>query len=338
MTPEADESKLDAQRKYQAIREKIGRKPSASEFYRESNISPRKLESIYGGKAFGKLVVECGDQPEEFVKPKSELRKILETWGKLARELQTPPVGAEWSQRRLAPTVDGIRKIHGIKWPLMANEFLREFGSDAEWQDVVALIPRTTTDVAVARSRPDSVPHFVSQFLPPIVADLAVLSESEETANDFEKKVSLVFQLLSFEVTPMGQGTGRNPDAIAKAPQEHFVLLIDAKARNESYVMGTEDRKFIEYIRHHQPTLVREGYRKIYFVIVSSRFSGRDASSITRVKQETQIPVVEIRADQLLRLLAFKVENPLQFDRSKFEKLLLSEGELADNAITKTFK
>jgi hypothetical protein len=144
--------------------------------------------------------------------------------------------------------------------------------------------------------------------------------------------------MLGFEVTSLGQGTGRNPDSIAKAKQEHFALIIDAKARNEAYLMGTEDRKFIEYIRQQQPILMREGCKKLYFVIVSSQFAGRDTASIIRVKQETQIPVIEIRADQILRILAFAIENPLQYDRKKFEQILLQEGELTDSAITKIFK
>jgi hypothetical protein len=297
------------------------------------------LEQAYGGRAYSKLVIECGDQPEAFLKPKSELRQILEQWGTLARELTALPVGADWAQRRLTPTTSGIKVSHGIDWSQMPNEFLREFGTNAEWQDVVALIPSgAPAEKAEHLKDSDPLPLFLNQFLPPAVTDFVVLSQSEDTANDFERKASLVFQMLGFEVTSLGQGTGRNPDAIAKASQEHFGLIIDAKARNESYVMGTEDRKFIEYIRQHQPVLTREGCKKIYFVIVSSSFAGRDMASIIRVKQETQIPVVEIRADQLLRILAFKIENPLRFDRSKFEQLLLREGELADSTIEKILK
>jgi hypothetical protein len=339
MTAAIEESKLKAQQQYKALREKLGRKPSSSEFYRESGVSDNRLKLIYGGKAYNKLVIECGDQPEEFIKPKSELRKILEAWGTLARELKSKPTVADWRQRRIAPRTESIKGSHGINWTQMSNEFLREFGTDAEWQDVVALIPSSTpVENAKHAKETGTIPLFVSQFLPPVVTDFIFLSQSEDRANDFERKVSLVFQMLGFEVTSLGQGTGRNPDSIAKATQEHFALIIDAKARTESYMMGTEDRKFIEYIRQHQPVLTREGCKKLYFVIVSSRFAGRDTASIIRVKQETQIPVIEIRADQILRILAFAIENPLHFDRRKFEQLLLQEGELTDSAIDKILK
>jgi Holliday junction resolvase len=339
MTADIDEPKRNAQQQYKAIRNKLGRKPSLSDFSRESGISKGRLELIYGRNAYSKLVTDCGDLPEEFGKPKSDLRSILETWGTLARELKTLPVGADWAQRRLTPTKTGIKASHGITWSELANEFLREFGRETEWQDVVALIPSSAPAFQGEHSKElDALPLFVSQFLSPIVSDVVALSQSEDTANDFERKVSLVFQMLGFEVAALGQGTGRNPDAIAKATQEHFGLIIDAKARNEAYVMGTEDRKFIEYIRQHQPALTRAGCKKLYFVIVSSRFAGRDMTSIIRVKQETQVPVVEIRADQLLRILAFTIENPLLFDRRKFEQLLLREGELTDSVVDKILK
>ena len=42
--------------------------------------------------------------------------------------------------------------------------------------------------------------------------------------------------------------------------------------------------------------------------------------------------------DQILRILAFSIENPLHFDRKKFEQLLLKEGELADSVVDKGLK
>lgn len=340
MTTDAEEPKLHAQRQYKEVRKKLGKKPSLTEFCRESGITKGQLELIYGSTAFSKLVTECGDLPTAFGKPKSALSEILQTWGQFARELGRIPFMADWKQRRLAPSVTGIKMSHGIAWSQMPNAFLNDFGTDPKWRDVLAMIPAEISkeSPAPARNSAEQLPLFVSQFLPPAVADLAELSQNDGRANDFERKVNLTFQLLGFEVTSMGQGTGRNPDAIARANQEHFGLLIDAKARTDSYAMGTEDRKFIEYIQQHQPGLAREGYRKLYFVIVSSKFAGSDMASILRVKHETQIPVIEIRADQLLRILAFMIEHPLHYDRSKFERLLIREGELSDGAIDKAFK
>jgi len=42
---------------------------------------------------------------------------------------------------------------------------------------------------------------------------------------------------------------GRKPDALALAPRERFAIINDAQVRSNGYVLGTEDRKFLEYAR-----------------------------------------------------------------------------------------
>src|SRR2546426_11439540 len=39
-------------------------------------------------------------------------------------------------------------------------------------------------------------------------------------------------------------------------------LIIDAKVRSDGYVLGTEDRKFLEYAGNHGSELLRQGDRK----------------------------------------------------------------------------
>ena len=78
--------------------------------------------------------------------------------------------------------------------------------------------------------------------------------------------------MLGFDVTDYGQGTGRNPDGLAKENQHRYAILIDAKARKDGYKLGTEDRKFIEYIKTFSEPLKKNGFTNIYFLIVSSNF------------------------------------------------------------------
>ena len=89
-------------------------------------------------------------------------------------------------------------------------------------------------------------------------------SVNEEKSKEFEKGVNLVFQMLGFEVTNYGQGTGRNPDGVAKENQSRYAILIDAKSRRENYKIGTEDRKFIEYIKTFSEPLRKSGLTNIY--------------------------------------------------------------------------
>lgn len=44
---------------------------------------------------------------------------------------------------------------------------------------------------------------------------------------------------------------------------ERFAVIIDAKLRSAGYVLGTEDRKFLEYARSHGAELQRQGFEKV---------------------------------------------------------------------------
>src|SRR5206468_1613211 len=90
----------------------------------------------------------------------------------------------------------------------------------------------------------------------------------QPVATMFERRTADAFRCLGFEISQLGQGTGRNADVLALAPRDRFAVIIDAKVRSAGYVLGTEDRKFLEYARSHGAELQRQGFDKIYFVVV----------------------------------------------------------------------
>ena len=173
------------------------------------------------------------------------------------------------------------------------------------------------------------------KFIPPIVQDLVDLSVNEEKAREFEKSVNLVFQMLGFEVTDYGQGTGRNPDGVAKENQFRYAILIDAKSRKENYKIGTEDRKFIEYIKTFSEPLKKSGFTNIYFLIVSSGFDSVAPTAIKNIKVETQVTTTLLTSRLLLKILSNKVQNPRLFDLKKFQELLIEDGEITEKRIDK---
>lgn len=96
-------------------------------------------------------------------------------------------------------------------------------------------------------------PNFqISDYLVPKVAGLVELGNSSDKAKgaEFEKMVAEVFKLLDFEVENLGQGTGRNPDAIIKHREEHTAFIVDAKAYSAGYSLGIDDRAIREYINY----------------------------------------------------------------------------------------
>lgn len=157
----------------------------------------------------------------------------------------------------------------------------------------------------------------LSDYIIPRVTKLvelgnAVNKSSTQKGYEFEKIVAEVFELLDFEVEVLGQGTGRNPDAIIKFREENTAFIVDAKAYNSGYSLGTDDRAIREYINHYCPKLQRNGYKKIGFIIVSNEFKTNFDNFINEITWNTEIKrFILLSSEALLYLLAFKTKNRL---------------------------
>lgn len=157
----------------------------------------------------------------------------------------------------------------------------------------------------------------LSEYLIPRVAKLIELGNqtgiaSSTKGNDFEKLVAEIFKQLDFEVEILGQGTGRNPDAIIRFREESTAFIIDAKAYNNGYSLGTDDRSIKEYIAHYCPKLKKEGCRNIGFIIVSNSFKSNFDSFINTITWNTEIKrFILLTSEALLYLLAFKTKDRL---------------------------
>ncbi len=179
------------------------------------------------------------------------------------------------------------------------------------------------------RPEPPKVPDYM-QYVPPILQNFRERSLGEGNGSAFESQVIKLFQMLGFRVEGLGQGKGREPDGIAYCREHNYAILFDAKSSKAGYVIGTDDRTIVEYIRRYEKELRKDGYSNIYFVIVSSGFKGTSKSSIDRVRAETPVKsLVLMTAEQALRLLGKKIEDPATFDFEAFHTLLLDSGELA---------
>ena len=125
-------TKEDIVREYTNLRGSLGVPPSASVFFKETGIHKRHLDRVFGGSSFSKLVLECGDSPQKFSKPKSDIEGILIQWGNLARMLDRLPTMADWTFNNCQPTADGITKSHNIKWTDLSYKFIEYFSGKEE--------------------------------------------------------------------------------------------------------------------------------------------------------------------------------------------------------------
>ncbi len=323
---------------YKKLKEQLGESPSSRVFCSKTGIHQRHLNQAFGSNSFSKLVSECGDTPQEFFKPKSDIEEILIQWGNLARSIGKIPTTADWTFYNCQPTTDGISRSHNLKWSDLQNKFLDFYSNKNEWIDIIALIPERIPDELLINkntAKVEGLTYEYLKFIPPIVQDLVELSMKEEKSREFEKHVNLVFQMLGFEITSLGQGSGRKPDGIAKENQHRYAILIDAKSRKDNYKIGTEDRKFIEYIKTFSDPLRKQGFTNIYFLVVSSSFDSVALKAIKNIKVETQVSITFLTSRLLLKILSRKIQSPSSFDMKKFQELLIEDGEIIESKVDK---
>lgn len=164
---------------------------------------------------------------------------------------------------------------------------------------------------------PVSASFDLADYLIPKVAKLVDLGNqtdksSSSKGSEFEKLVSEIFKQLDFDVEMLGQGSGRNPDAIVRLREENTAFLIDAKAYSNGYSLGVDDRAIKEYISHYCPKLQKEGYKKIGFIIVSNSFKSNFDSFINDITWNTDIKrFILLSSEALLYLLAYKTKDRL---------------------------
>lgn len=157
----------------------------------------------------------------------------------------------------------------------------------------------------------------LNDYLIPKVANLIELGSdknktSAEKGSQYEKLVAEIFKQLDFEVEILGQGKGREPDAILKFREDNTAFLVDAKAYSEGYSLGVDDRAIREYINFYTPKLSKQGFKKIGFIIVSNSFKSNFDSFINDVTWSTDIKrFMLIRSEALLYLLAYKTKDKI---------------------------
>ena len=184
------------------------------------------------------------------------------------------------------------------------------------------------------------IPPSGMEWVPPIIQDLNDVAYNKETAwtqaknvrpeKAFETKLRYAFTILGYETTELGQGTGRQPDGVAKSRgvmDGDYAIVYDAKARQDSFSLGTGDREIFEYIQKKKEELRRQRINKCYFVVVSSDFSDPNAmaSAIRDTFRRTQVPVSLLKASDLLFIIGAKLQDA-DMDHARLEELFLDNG------------
>lgn len=229
-----------------------------------------------------------------------------------------------------ALTVFGGPSMKGITYPI--QKFNRI------WDDFVKRNNLPEVPVKIVTGLPPAPPKpYDSQYVPPFFSDLGeiacenpnVIAKYEKSLEYvFEEKLWHIFRILGFEVEEYGHKVrGRAPDGALISRQENYVVLFDGKVRKDGYQIGTDDRIIVDYIKSYRERFERMGIKKIYYLIVSSKFVGDYLNSVRRVLRETVAKSVTLlEANLLLHLLEVKMKKPLEMTPKELENVLLKGG------------
>jgi hypothetical protein len=319
---------------YKAAKTVLRRQPSAKEFCKKTGISYYKLQKSFGCSWWSKLVKAAGDTPNTFSIQRKTNDEFLADWGRFLRKIKRIPRQSDWLYYNFKPSHKRYwERFGGL--PNIPKEFRKFAAGNPEWHDVIAVLdkekPEELQESFENLYKKDYGEKY-KNYIPKVLNNFELLSKSE--SEGFESGAAFVYQFLGFDVLKLGINNKhkRDPDGIAYN-KGGYGIIYDAKSRKNGYSIGTDDRTIIEYIKKYRDKITREGCRKIYFQIISSKFNGKPVRAVKNVKKETQVQLTLIKASDLLRILSKKIEQPLSFSLSKFEEILLENGVIESKKV-----
>ena len=317
---------------FRACTRKLGRTPGRETFAKMTGITGNHV--LYYWPRHSDLVRDAGIKPNNFNVAAAD-EKVFTHYARICRQLGKMPTSAEL---RIATRELGTR----------SHNVFRRFGSLAELdRRFRAWLPQASAefreilnyDAQRANARPPSTKSSASTsadaairpFLPAGLLWLDQLSQGinpapdliENVPHEFERRCGDAFRCVGFDVQQLGQGRGRKADFLALARQDGFAVICDAKVRGEGYVLGTEDRKFLEYAGKHTRELQANGIRNVYLVVIGSAFRNSDLDKLTKYLADSPIRSVDLMtARALMRIVEDSIQERFKFRLSEIDEAL----------------
>jgi hypothetical protein len=318
---------------YRAVKKDIQKPPTFREFFKQTGIKKQIVVKKF--RLYSELVKEAGDSPRTFINIKYSEEDYMKSFGDFIREHKRLPSINDWIFYCKKPSVNAYITKYDCKWSEVLKTFFIYAKDVEEWKDVIEIINEQRLGTGLYLFTEEKVTDKSTNagslsYIPQVLQDLSKLSFTDSSGYEFEEKCKLAMSMLGYEVTALGQGKGRNPDGIAKDIKNRYAIIYDTKARQKPYMMGSDDRAIIEYIKNQKKLLISQGYEIIYFLIISSTFGN---VSTYNIQSETGIITSLISAENLLLLLGNKIEKPLEVDTGCIKKLFVKGGEITREEI-----
>lgn len=319
---------------YRACKSKLGKALGIARFCKMAKI--RSSEVSYYWARPTDFIREVGEEPNKFTSRLPD-EEVFEDYARVCLHLGKIPTGPELriAQRELKTKTHTVYARDG-SIEVFQNRFRKWLESSRDDLKVILQYdgfrrPKAESQTITSGVGYQTLPQ-LHPFLPASLQYLDVLARGEMPPYEssdvslstlFERRTADAFRSLGFEIQPLGQGTGRNPDAIAIASRERFAVLIDAKVRANGYALGTEDRKFLEYAINHGKELQRQGFDKVYLVVVGSSFREGDLKKLTEYLSDSPVRSVGmLTATALMRIVEDSIRERNMFSLSEIDKQL----------------
>jgi hypothetical protein len=319
---------------YRACQAKLGRAPGSAVFCDATGIRPADVEFYW--PRHSALVKEAGGTPNEFVSRLAD-DVVFEDYARVCQHLRKIPTQRELSiaERELKTKTSTVDTRFGSI--TVFRDRFRDWLANSP-PEFVGILDFEGWNSPTYKRRRESPPQHVGAipqlhpFLPACLQYLDVLARGEQAPFEtsdlsvstlFERRTADAFRCLGLEIRPLGQGTGRNADVLAVAPRERFAVIIDAKVRANGYVLGTEDRKFLDYAVNHGKELQQQGFERLYFVVVGPSFRESDLTRLTEYLSQSPIrSVAMVTARSLIELVEESIRERSHFTLGDLDKKL----------------
>jgi hypothetical protein len=327
---------------FRACAAKLGGSPGMVRFCKLARLKPAEVK--YYWPRLSDLVREAGATPKSF-QARLPDDEVFQEYAKVCLHLGKVPTDAERriAQRELKTKTHTVTTRFGSQaafdrgfrsWLEAAPSEFRKILDYPGWNRAARAPTRVRSSDTATAAAP-----LLHHFLPGCLQYLDALARGEpfpgyagqeDVNTEFERRVADAFRCLGFDVQSLGQGTGRKADALAIARQERYAVIVDAKVRKQGYVLGTEDRKFLEYATTHGGELQRDGVERVYLAVVGPAFRDSDLQKLTQYLASSPVRgVVMITASALMRWVEDSIRNRSSFRLGDLEKLFFGQRIVA---------
>lgn len=209
---------------------------------------------------------------------------------------------------------------------------------------------RKQTPIVRAAIKPfmtDAGTTLPESYLPPVVAILPNLAANDSQASAvsmqsgktveqaFDERLAILFGMLGFEHKGIDRGYDRAPTGVAMCPEHHYAIIYDGEVQREGLALDPTDSDLRGAVIKISDRLRRQGYRTVYFMVISNAFVGDFDEGIRSLRMETGVnEVLLVEVSALLQMLEARLKDrEVNLGPRSIQKLLASSGVLGSKKV-----